>query len=160
MLSKRETFNWVSNLFSLKLAGAHTIGLARCATFSTRLFNFSGTGEADSTMDTSMVSDLQSLCPVNGDGNKTTALDKNSTDLFDNHYFKNLLNGKGLLLSDQILFSSDAAVSTTKTIVESYSNDSSIFFNDFVTAMIKMANISPLTGSSGEIRKKCRVVNS
>lgn len=160
MLSKRETFNWVSKLFSLKLAGAHTIGLARCATFSTRLFNFSGTGEADSTMDTSMVSDLQSLCPVNGDGNKTTALDKNSTDLFDNHYFKNLLNGKGLLLSDQILFSSDAAVSTTKTIVESYSNDSSIFFNDFVTAMIKMANISPLTGSSGEIRKKCRVVNS
>lgn len=160
MLSKRETFNWVSNLFSLKLAGAHTIGLARCATFSTRLFNFSGTGEADSTMDTSMVSDLQSLCPVNGDGNKTTALDKNSTDLFDNHYFKNLLNGKGLLLSDQILFSSDAAVSTTKTIVASYSNDSSIFFNDFVTAMIKMANISPLTGSSGEIRKKCRVVNS
>lgn len=159
MLSKRE-FNWVTNLFSLKLAGAHTIGLARCATFSTRLFNFSGTGEADSTMDTSMVSDLQSLCPVNGDGNKTTALDKNSTDLFDNHYFKNLLNGKGLLLSDQILFSSDAAVSTTKTIVESYSNNSSIFFNDFVTAMIKMGNISPLTGSSGEIRKNCRVVNS
>ncbi|XP_043693359.1 peroxidase N [Telopea speciosissima] len=143
----------------VSLSGGHTIGLAKCATFSQRLFNFSGTGAPDSTLETNMLSDLQNLCPTNGDGNKTTALDRNSTDLFDNHYFKNLLNGKGLLLSDQNLFSSDLAVSTTKTLVGSYSNDSSLFFNTFASSMINMGNISPLTGSAGQIRKNCRVVN-
>lgn len=147
---------WVSTY-----AGAHTIGLAKCAVFSSRLFNFSGTGAPDTTMDSSMVSDLQSLCPLNGDGNITAPLDRNSRDLFDNHYFQNLLNGKGLLQSDQILYSSNAAAaSTTRSIVESFSNNSLLFFSNFVNSMIKMGNISPLTGSSGGIRKNCRVANS
>ncbi|KAI3994704.1 hypothetical protein MKX01_002320 [Papaver californicum] len=141
------------------LSGAHTIGLAKCATFSPRLVNFSRTGAPDKTMHTDMVSDLQSVCPQNGDGNKTVALDHNSTDLFDNRYFKNLLEKKGLLFSDQVLYSSDSAAATTKSIVESYSNDSSLFFLNFATSMFKMGNISPLTGSNGEIRKNCRVVN-
>ncbi|XP_057955611.1 peroxidase N-like [Malania oleifera] len=146
----------------VSLSGGHTIGLARCATFSNRLFNFSGTGVADTTMDTDMASDLQALCPQNSDGNATTALDRNSTDLFDNHYFKNLLNAKGLLSSDQILHStnSDASSAFTKTLVESYSSNSGLFFSDFVTSMIKMGNSNPLTGSAGEIRKSCRSVNS
>ncbi|KAJ9558981.1 hypothetical protein OSB04_013595 [Centaurea solstitialis] len=145
----------------VSLSGAHTIGSARCAVFSNRLFNFSGTNGPDKTLsDPTMVSDLQAQCPVNGDGNKTTALDRNSVDLFDNHYFKNLLNGRGLLESDQFLYSSDEAVSTTRSLVEAYSKDQQFFLNDFVKSMIKMGNISPLTGSSGEIRKNCRVVNS
>ncbi|XP_068662747.1 peroxidase N-like [Aristolochia californica] len=143
----------------VSLSGGHTIGLARCATFSSRLFNFSGTGAADTTLETNMATDLQRLCPQNGDGNTTTALDRNSTDLFDNHYFKNLIDGKGLLESDQILFSSDDAAAATKSLVQQYSQNSSLFFRDFVNSMIKMSNISPLTGSNGEIRKNCRVVN-
>ncbi|EXB29014.1 Peroxidase 59 [Morus notabilis] len=142
------------------LSGAHTIGQAKCAFFNNRLFNFSGTGAGDPTLETTMLNDLQSLCPLNEDGNKTTALDRNSTDLFDNHYFTNLLVGKGLLSSDQILFSSAAAVNTTKSLVESYSTNPDLFLEDFVNSMRKMGNISPLTGSAGEIRKNCRVVNS
>jgi peroxidase len=142
------------------LSGSHTIGLAKCATFSFRLSNFSGTGAPDTTMDTSMVSDLQSRCPVTGDGNNTAPLDRNSTDLFDNHYFQNLVNGKGLLKSDQILFSSELGTPTTKSLVEFYNNNPSLFLEDFANSMIKMGNISPLTGSSGEIRKNCRKVNS
>ncbi|KAL5566470.1 hypothetical protein UlMin_029634 [Ulmus minor] len=142
------------------LSGAHTIGLAKCATFSQRLFNFSGTGQPDTTLEASMLSDLQNTCPVNGDGNNTAVLDRNSADLFDNHYFKNLLAGKGLLESDQILYSSQTAATTTKSLVESYSSNPSLFLDDFVNSMIKMGNISPLTGSAGEIRKNCRVVNS
>ena len=140
--------------------GGHTIGQARCAVFSNRLYNFSGPGIPDNTLDTNMLSDLQNLCPVNGDGNKTTFLDRNSTDLFDNHYFQNLLNQKGLLGSDQILFSSDEAKTTTQSLVQSYSTNPRRFFADFLNSMIKMGNISPLTGSNGEIRKNCRVVNS
>ena len=147
-------------IFWLMYAGAHTMGFARCATFSPRLFNFSGTGAPDSTMDTSLVSQLQNLCPANGDGNKTTALDQNSIDLFDNHYFKNLLNNRGILLSDQELYSSDLANSTTKSIVESYSSDQGLFLENFANSMIKMGSINPLTGSSGQIRSSCRVVNT
>lgn len=110
-------------------------------------------------MDTSLVSELQSLC-ANGDGNNTTPLDRNSIDLFDNHYFQNLINNKGLLSSDQILYSSDEAKSTTKSLVESYSSNSNLFFANFVNSMIKMGNVSPLTGTNGEIRKNCRAVNS
>ncbi|XP_062016710.1 peroxidase N-like [Rosa rugosa] len=143
------------------LSGAHTIGLARCATFSNRLFNFQGTGGPDSTLDSSMATDLQNLCPVTSDGNNTAVLDRNSTDLFDNHYFQNLLTGKGLLSSDQLLISSDLADTTsTKSLVQSYSSNSNLFLTDFANSMIKMGSISPLTGSAGEIRKNCRVVNS
>ncbi|MED6210411.1 Peroxidase 59 [Stylosanthes scabra] len=137
--------------------GAHTIGRARCVVFSNRLFNFSGTGSPDPTLDTAMLSDLQNLCPQNGDGNTTAPLDRNSTDLFDSRYFQNLVNSKGLLSSDQILFSSDDAISTTKALVQNYSNNASLFFADFANSMIKMGNINPKAGSDGEIRKTCRV---
>jgi peroxidase len=108
-----------------------------------------------------MLSELQTLCPQDGDGNTTTVLDQNSIDQFDNNYFKNLLNGKGLLSSDQILFSSDEeTTSTTKQLVTSYSDNERYFFMEFAYAMIKMGNINPLIGSEGEIRKNCRVINS
>ncbi|XP_008787878.2 peroxidase N [Phoenix dactylifera] len=142
----------------VSLSGGHTIGRARCATFTNRLFNFSGTGAADPTMDSTMASELQTLCR-GGDGNATTVLDHNSADVFDNHYFINLLNQKGVLSSDQGLFSSDEGVAATKALVQTYSSNGNQFLKDFVTSIIKMGNIRPLTGSSGEIRKNCRVVN-
>ncbi|KAF3452617.1 hypothetical protein FNV43_RR03050 [Rhamnella rubrinervis] len=144
----------------VSLSGSHTFGFARCATFSNRLFNFNQTGSQDVTLESTMASELQRLCPqVNGDVNKIAPLDRNSVDLFDNHYFKNLIDNKGLLGSDQILYSSETAATTTRSLVEIYSNDVNLFFTDFVNSMIKMADISPLTGSAGEIRKNCRVAN-
>ncbi|KAJ0771622.1 putative peroxidase [Helianthus annuus] len=145
----------------VSLSGAHTIGQASCATFGNRLFNFSGTNAPDSTLlDQNMLTGLQNLCPVNGDSSRTSPLDWNSTDLFDNHYFQNLVKGRGVLESDQILYSSDEALTTTRSLVELYSNDKDAFANDFKNSMIKMGNIQPLTGSAGEIRRNCRVVNS
>ncbi|XP_074319185.1 peroxidase N-like [Silene latifolia] len=142
------------------LQGAHTIGLARCATFSTRLFNFSDSGAPDSTMNPTLVSQLQSVCPVNGNGNNTTPLDQSSTYLFDNHYFSNLVNSQGVLLSDQELYSSDTANTTSKNIVECYSRNKQLFFQDFANSMIKMGNINPLTGLAGQIRSNCRLINT
>ena len=106
-----------------------------------------------------MLTELQKLCPQNGDGNVTAVFDRNSVDLFDNHYFLNLLSGKGLLSSDQILFSSDEANSTTEALVQSYSNNGALFFVDFANSMVRMGNINPKTGSDGEIRKNCRAKN-
>ncbi|CAI0452224.1 unnamed protein product [Linum tenue] len=145
----------------VSLSGSHTIGQASCATFSNRLTNFSGTGAPDPTLESSMLSDLQSLCPANVNGNPTTALDRGSTDLFDTHYFQNLVNNKGLLSSDQILFTgSEAATAAARSLVQIYSVNPGRFFFDFANSMVRMGNIGPLTGSNGEIRRNCRVINS
>jgi peroxidase len=48
---------------------------------------------------------------------------------------------------------------STDSLVKAYSNNPKAFANDFVTAIIKMGNIKPLTGSKGEIRKQCRRAN-
>jgi len=82
-------------------------------------------------------------------------LDLQTPTSFDNNYFKNLVQNKGLLHSDQQLFNGGS----TNSIVSGYSTNPSSFSSDFATAMIKMGDISPLTGSNGEIRKNCRKPN-
>lgn len=140
------------------LSGAHTIGRARCVLFSNRLT--STTSSADPTLDSTMEAVLQSLC-AGGDGNQTTALDASSADAFDKHYFQNLLTKRGLLSSDQGLFSGDEDIvaSTTRELVQRYSDDGEQFFSDFGASMVKMGSIGALTGDEGEIRCNCRVAN-
>ncbi|XP_074583953.1 peroxidase N-like [Curcuma longa] len=133
------------------LSGGHTIGLARCFVFNNR---FSGD---DMPLESNMASELQSLCEASSDGNATAVLDRNSVDVFDKHYFTNLVSEKGLLSSDQQLYSGDDAAA--KALVVAYSLSTTLFFADFANSMIRMGNLSPLTGSAGEIRKNCRVVN-
>ncbi|XP_020167322.1 peroxidase N [Aegilops tauschii subsp. strangulata] len=140
------------------LSGAHTIGRARCVLFSDRLT--STKSSADPTLDATMAADLQKLC-TGGDGNQTTALDVSSGDVFDKQYYHNLLSKKGLLTSDQGLFSADEDVvaSTTKALVQTYSDDGEQFFSDFGASMVKMGSIPLPAGSAGEIRCNCRVPN-
>lgn len=82
-------------------------------------------------------------------------LDIQTPTKFENNYYKNLLQNRGLLHSDQQLFNGGS----TDSIVRTYSNSESTFNSDFAAAMIKMGDISPLTGSNGEVRKNCRNVN-
>nr|GEY08607.1 peroxidase 4-like [Tanacetum cinerariifolium] len=133
------------------LSGAHTIGQARCTTFRARVHN-------DTNIDASFARSRQSNCPLpTGLGDNNLApLDAKTPAYFDNNYFKNLINEKGLLRSDQQLHSGGA----TDLLVEKYSRNPERFHEDFVAAMIRMGDISPLTGRNGEIRKNCRVVNS
>ena len=77
--------------------------------------------------------------------------------MFDNSYFKNLLAYKGLLNSDQVLFTKNAE---SRELVKKYAYNQELFFQQFAESMIKMGNISPLTGYKGEIRKNCRKVNA
>jgi peroxidase len=84
-------------------------------------------------------------------------LDFVSPTKFDNSYFKNILASKGLLNSDQVLLTKSEA---SMELVKKYAENSGIFFQQFAESMIKMGNISPLTGSRGEIRKSCRKINS
>ncbi|CAF2357571.1 hypothetical protein BRARA_J02555 [Brassica rapa] len=139
------------------LSGAHTFGRARCGVFSNRLFNFSGSGNPDPTLNTTLLSSLQQICPQNGTGSGITNLDLSTPDAFDNNYFTNLQSNNGLLQSDQELFSTTG--SATIAIVTSFASNQSLFFQAFAQSMINMGNITPLTGNSGEIRLDCKKVN-
>ncbi|XWS63703.1 hypothetical protein CRYUN_Cryun06bG0124400 [Craigia yunnanensis] len=129
------------------LSGSHTIGQARCTTFRTRIYN-------ETTID-SFSTSLRANCPSTGGDNNLSPLDTTSPTSVDNAYFKNLQSQKGLLHSDQQLFSGGS----TDSQVNAYSSNPGSFSTDFANAMIKMGNLSPLTGTSGQIRKNCRKVN-
>ncbi|ESW17692.1 hypothetical protein PHAVU_007G260700 [Phaseolus vulgaris] len=139
------------------LSGAHTFGRAQCQFFSQRLLNFNGTGSPDPTLNTTYLGTLQQNCPQNGNGATLNNLDPSTPDTFDNKYFTNLLINQGLLQTDQELFSTDG--SSTISIVNNFANNQSAFFEAFAQSMINMGNISPLTGTQGQIRTDCKKVN-
>ncbi|XVF59693.1 hypothetical protein PTKIN_Ptkin07bG0296500 [Pterospermum kingtungense] len=139
------------------LSGSHTIGNARCTSFRQRLYNQSGNGQPDYTLDKSYAAKLRANCPRSGGDQNLFFLDFVSPIKFDNSYFKNLLAYKGLLSSDEVLFTKNAA---TRELVKKYAYKQELFFQQFAKSMIKMGNISPLTANRGEIRKNCRKVNT
>ncbi|KAL0910796.1 hypothetical protein M5K25_018885 [Dendrobium thyrsiflorum] len=130
------------------LVGAHTIGQARCTTFRKRIYK-------EKNIDASFAQARKSNCPKSSGDNNLSPLDLQTPTGFDNNYYKNLINLKGLLHSDQQFFSNGS----TDSQVQFYAQNSNSFNNDFVTAIIKMGNINLLTGSNGEIRKNCRKIN-
>ncbi|KAM1038365.1 hypothetical protein ACFX13_033789 [Malus domestica] len=130
------------------LSGSHTIGQARCTTFRTRLYN-------EANINASFATSLKSSCPTSGGDNNLSPLDVTSPTSFDNAYFSNLVSQRGLLHSDQQLFSGGS----TDSQVNAYVSNPATFRTDFANAMIKMGNLSPLTGTNGQIRTNCRKVN-
>ncbi|GAB4833195.1 hypothetical protein Ancab_031439 [Ancistrocladus abbreviatus] len=131
------------------LSGGHTIGVARCVNFRSRIYN-------DTNINSTYAASLKKICPVSGNGNNTAPLEFHNTTSFDNYYYKDLLSLTGLLHSDQELYDGGS----TDSLVAAYSKNISKFFKDFGKSMIKMGNIKPLTGSEGQIRTNCRKANS
>ncbi|KAJ6316614.1 hypothetical protein OIU78_019822 [Salix suchowensis] len=140
-----------------KFTAERTHSDVQCQLFSNRLYNFSGTGSPDPTLNSTYLTTLQQICPQNGNGTVLANLDPTTPDAFDNNYFTNLQNNTGLLQSDQELFSTSG--SPTIPVVNNFSSNQTAFFLSFVQSMINMGNISPLTGSGGEIRSDCKKVN-
>ncbi|XWS52419.1 hypothetical protein CRYUN_Cryun11dG0069400 [Craigia yunnanensis] len=132
------------------LSGAHSFGRARCGTFRQRI----GT---DTTLDPTFSEVLGQICLVGGNDNVLTNLDSLTPDDFDSNYYINLQNNRGLLQTDQSLFSTTGA--STVAIVNRFASSQSDFFDTFVQSMINLGNINPLTGSNGEIRTNCRRIN-
>ncbi|CAL5426971.1 unnamed protein product [Camellia sinensis] len=133
--------------------GSHTIGQARCIVFKARIYG-------DANIDSSFAMTRQVRCPNTTSpspaDNNLAPLDLQSPTFFDNNYYKNLIMQKGLLHSDQELYNGGS----TDSLVKQYIRDPQSFNSDFGAAMVKMGDISPLTGSNGEIRKNCRMVNN
>ncbi|XP_021291031.1 peroxidase 40 [Herrania umbratica] len=133
------------------LSGAHTMGMARCSTFSSRLHGLNG---PDINLD--FLETLQQLCSESDSNTKLAHLDLATPATFDNQYYVNLLSGEGLLPSDQALVTQDYQ---TRQLVLSYAEDPLAFFEDFKNSMLKMGSLGALTGNEGEIRRNCRIVN-
>src|ERR1044072_5567763 len=100
--------------------GAHTTGQARCQMFRGRIYN-------ETNIDSSFATSVKSNCTSTGGDSNLSSLDVTTKVLFDNSYFKNLVNKKGLLHSDQQLFSGGS----TDSHVTTYSTSSSTFNSDF-----------------------------
>ncbi|TKW36499.1 hypothetical protein SEVIR_2G444200v4 [Setaria viridis] len=126
------------------LSGAHTIGLAHCPNYRAHTYN-------DANIDPTFARSLRANCPManNTGGDVTAPLDTTTPARFDNAYYRNLLSRKGLLHSS---FSTD-------NTVRSFASNPSAFSSAFAAAMVKMGNISPKTGSQGQIRLTCSKVN-
>ncbi|CAH8357969.1 unnamed protein product [Eruca vesicaria subsp. sativa] len=143
------------------LSGAHTIGKARCLSFKQRIVqpNMLQTFYVDEFKRHSTFRRiLRSQCKDSSRDNELSPLDLQTPAYFDNHYYINLLKGRGLLISDNVLVSEDHEGEIFKKVWE-YAVDQELFFVDFVESMLKMGNINVLTGIEGEIRENCRFVN-
>ncbi|XP_075076847.1 peroxidase 3-like [Nicotiana tabacum] len=140
------------------LSGAHTIGVSHCPSFSSRLYNFTGTfGTQDPSLDSEYAANLKAKkCKSVNDNTTIVEMDPGSFRTFDLSYFKLLLKRRGLFQSDAALTTS----STTKSYINQLVKGSlKEFYAEFAQAMEKMGRIEVKTGSNGEIRKQCALVN-
>ncbi|KAL6885893.1 hypothetical protein ACP4OV_010154 [Aristida adscensionis] len=138
------------------LSGAHTIGDSRCVSFRQRLYGQNNNGQVDRTLSAGYAAALRARCPWSGGDQNLFALDPVTQFRFDNQYYHNILAMDGLLSSDEILLTQGRE---TMELVHRFAADQGFFFEQFAKSMVKMGNISPLTGHAGEIRKNCRRVN-
>ena len=82
-------------------------------------------------------------------------MDPNTPQTFDNEYYKNLQQGKGLFTSDQVLFNDRKS----RPIVNLFASNATAFEEAFVAAMTRLGRIGVKTGKQGEIRRNCAAVN-
>ncbi|KAF9592181.1 hypothetical protein IFM89_012675 [Coptis chinensis] len=141
------------------LSGAHSIGVSHCSSFSDRLYSFNSTHPQDPSMDRKYAAFLKTRCPPpssNGDSrDPTLPLDAATPYRLDNSYYKELKKHRGLLTSDHTLFSSPS----TRGMVRNNMLRPSAWAAKFASAMVHMGTIDVVTGTEGEIRKSCMVVN-
>ncbi|KAL6577567.1 hypothetical protein OROMI_009895 [Orobanche minor] len=130
------------------LSGSHTLGQARCFLFRNRIYS-NGTN-----IDPGFASTRRRGCPQTGGNANLAPLDLVTPNSFDNNYFKNLMQRKGLLESDQVLRSGGS----TDSIVSDYSKNPKLFASEFASAMIKMGEI-PAAQPNGIIRRVCSAIN-
>lgn len=146
--------NNLSQLDMIALSGAHTVGFSHCSRFANRLYSFSASNPVDPSLNPDYMKQLMAACPRNVDPNIAIDMDPETPRTFDNVYYKNLVAGKGMFTSDQVLFTD----SSTQPIVKDFANGD--FSGAFVTAMTKLGRIGVKTGTEGEIRKDCTAFNS
>ncbi|KAI3864203.1 hypothetical protein MKX03_010831 [Papaver bracteatum] len=98
---------------------------------SRRLFNFTGNGDTDPSINPTFANILKGQCA--GANGNVLEMDPGSSTSFDGHYYKNLNENKGV-------FQSDAALLTnrfSKFLAKRFERDNT-FFANFATSMINI----------------------
>lgn len=95
------------------------------------------------------------MCPINVDPRIAISMDPRTPQQFDNAYFINLKEGKGLFTSDQSLFTDPRARAT----VELFASNNTAFQQAFISAITRLGRVDVKTGNQGEIRRDCTLVN-
>ncbi|XVF51107.1 hypothetical protein PTKIN_Ptkin04bG0158100 [Pterospermum kingtungense] len=137
------------------LSGGHTIGRSHCTSFSNRLYNFSGTSMQDPSLDPRYAAILKQRCPQGSTNTNQVVPMTSSPSISDAGYYVDVLANKGLFTSDHALLTSPA---TANQVGENARNPMQ-WKAKFAAAMVKMGQIQVLTGTAGEIRANCRVMN-
>nr|GMD10868.1 peroxidase 3-like [Ipomoea batatas] len=140
------------------LSGAHTIGISHCSSFSDRLYKFNGVyGAQDPSLDSEYATVLKERkCKWINDTETIAEMDPGSFRTFDLSYYKLVLKRRGLFQSDAALLTNP----TSKSFVNKLAQGSvQSFYAMFARSMEKLGRIQVKTGSDGEIRKHCAVVN-
>ncbi|CAN8328347.1 unnamed protein product [Cochlearia groenlandica] len=150
---------FAKNGLSLKdmiaLSGAHTLGFAHCTKVFNRIYSFNKTTKVDPTINKDYAKELIASCPKNVDPRVAINMDPTTPRQFDNVYYKNLQQGKGLFTSDQVLFTD----SRSKPTVDLWARDANSFNQAFINSMIKLGRVGVKTGSNGNIRRDCGAFN-
>lgn len=81
-------------------------------------------------------------------------MDPGSSLKFDSDYYAILKQHKGLFQSDAALLTNKGASNIVLEL-----DDNNKFLTEFAQSMKRMGAVEILTGTAGEIRKKCGVVN-
>ncbi|PKI68829.1 hypothetical protein CRG98_010886 [Punica granatum] len=136
------------------LSGGHTIGVGHCNFFSKRLYNFTGKGDADPSLNAKYAAFLRTQCRSLSDNTTVVPMDPGSVLNFDSHYYTTLKLNRGMFQSDAALMTDTQSRKLVDELV-----DQGTFFTEFAQSMKRMGAIEVLTGTAGEIRKKCNVVN-
>ncbi|KAF9620139.1 hypothetical protein IFM89_010798 [Coptis chinensis] len=137
------------------LSGSHTIGVGHCNFFSNRLYNFTGKGDSDPSLNSTYAAFLKTKCRSLSDNTTTVPMEPQTPLSFDNNYYSNLKQHKGMFQSDASLLTEEGPADIVDEMLVPGK-----FFVEFGQSMKRMGAIGVLTDNSGEIRKKCSVVNS
>ncbi|XP_057542960.1 peroxidase 50 [Amaranthus tricolor] len=137
------------------LSGAHTVGFSHCSKFSNRIYGFTPKNPIDPTLNAQYATQLQGMCPKNVDPRIAVNMDPVSPRMFDNVYYKNLISGKGLFTSDQVLYSDQR----TRGLVTNWAQSSLNFKQAFANSMIRLGRIGVKNVKNGNVRVQCDVFN-
>ncbi|XP_062226981.1 peroxidase 16-like [Phragmites australis] len=147
--------NGLTQTDMIALSGAHTIGVTHCDKFIRRIYTFKQRLPWNPPMNLEYLRSLRRVCPINYGPTAFAMLDVSTPRVFDNAYFNNLRYNKGLLASDQVLFTD----SRSRPTVNLFAANNTAFQEAFVAAMAKLGRIGIKTGSDGEVRRVCTAVN-
>ncbi|KAL5214554.1 hypothetical protein ABZP36_003706 [Zizania latifolia] len=147
--------NGLTQTDMIALSGAHTIGVTHCDKFVRRIYTFKQRLPYNPPMNLEFLRSMRLVCPINYSPTAFAMLDVSTPRTFDNAYFSNLRYNKGLLASDQVLFTDRRSRPT----VNLFAANSTAFYDAFVAAMAKLGRIGVKTGGDGEVRRVCTAVN-